>query len=90
MTHGHEKISNISASELVLKYGSQNHYNILLSGHLHSRFIKEDTEKFRKIICPSIFPGNNWSQGQGFSTQSGFLIISNNGNGKPKITDYSI
>lgn len=90
MSHGHEKISDQNASNLVLKYGSQNHYNILLSGHWHERRIKADGVQFRQIVCPSVFPGNNYSVGLGYDTCPGFLIIQNNGNGKAIVHDYPL
>lgn len=90
MSHGHEKLTDISGSQLVLKYGDQKSYNICLSGHWHERRIKEDTEILRKIVCPSLFPGNNYSVGLGYDTQAGFMIIHNNGKGKAVFHDYPV
>ncbi len=90
MSHGHEKLSDGNASTLVLKYGSQNHYNVLISGHWHERRIKADSEKFRQIVCPSVFPGNNFSVGLGYDTCAGFLIIENNGKGRAIVHDYPL
>jgi predicted phosphodiesterase len=90
MSHGHEKLTDITGSEMVLKYGEQHSYNVCLSGHWHERRIKEDTEILRKIVCPSLFPGNNYSVGLGYSTQAGFLIIHNNGKGKAVFHDYPV
>lgn len=91
MTHGHEKISNMNASELILEYGMQYKFNLLVSGHLHNRQIKNDSKNLRQIVLPSIIPGNNYSQGAGYSSaQSGFVIVKNNGFGKINLTDYSL
>lgn len=89
LSHGHEKYTD-HGFQLVLKYGSQRHFNVLLSGHWHERRIAKDNEFFRQIVCPSIFPGNNFSQSLGFSTNPGFLVLFNNGNGKLAVHDYSI
>lgn len=91
MSHGHEKISNMNAAELIINYGNQHKFNLLVSGHLHNRQIKGDNSKFRQIVCPSIIPGNNYSEGAGFGySQSGFLMARNNGFGKIILTDYSL
>lgn len=89
VSHGHEKFTD-NGAQLVLKYGSQRHYNVLLSGHWHERRIKGDNEFFRQIVCPSIFMGNNYSQGLGYSTVPGYLILFNIGNGKLAVHDYSL
>lgn len=91
MTHGHEKISNMNAAELILEYGAPYKFNLLVSGHLHNRQIKNDSKNLRQIVLPSIIPGNNYSQGAGYSSaQSGFVIVKNNGYGKINLTDYSL
>lgn len=89
VSHGHEKYTD-NGAQLVLKYGSQKHYNVLLSGHWHERRIKGDNEFFRQIVCPSIFMGNNYSQSLGYSTVPGYLILFNKGNGKLAVHDYSL
>jgi predicted phosphodiesterase len=89
LTHGDKKLTE-NASNLILKFGEQKMFNILLSGHWHERRIKSDTNEFRQLVCPSIFPGNNYSVDLGYSTQPGFLIIENNGKGKPNVYDISL
>lgn len=90
ITHGHHKISNINPAELILKYGEPNMFNIMVQGHWHERRVKRDSEMFRDLVCPSIMPGNRYSLNSGYSTSPGFLVIKNNGSGKPIVSDYSL
>lgn len=91
MTHGHFKLTDIHPAELILEYGDTASFNLLVSGHWHERRIKKDTERFRQIVCPSIFPGNDYSVNLGYSTAPGFIIAENNYfNGKPTVIDYSL
>lgn len=90
MSHGHLKLTDINPAELILEYGVPGQYNILVSGHWHERRIKKDSKNFRQIVCPSLFPGNNYSVNLGYSTQPGFITVENNGDGKPIVIDYSL
>lgn len=90
MSHGHLKLTNMQPAELILEYGDPYKFNILVSGHWHNRKILKDHKNFRQIVCPSLFPGNDYSVNLGVSSAPGFLMIENWGNGKPKILDYSL
>ena len=91
-THGHLGLSKQNGASMSWKYGIQGLFNLILQGHLHSRIIKpnDDGTDFRKIICPSIFSGNNYSEQGGWDGGSGFLTIEEMENGTPKITDYTL
>jgi predicted phosphodiesterase len=52
--------------------------------------VEMDDLKYRKIVVPAIFTGNFYSEGLGFSANSGFLITYNNGKGIPNVYDYSL
>ena len=54
------------------------------------QYVSCDEANYRKVNCPSIYTGNTWSERLGFSATSGFLIIENNGKGKPNVSDYSL
>ena len=91
MSHGDKRLTNLGAAQLILKYGDPFKFNLLISGHWHERRIKQDSENFRQIVCPSIFPGNDYSVDLGFDTAPGFLIVKNNNiNNKPTIIDIAI
>lgn len=90
MSHGHLRLSDMTPAELILEYGDPYKFNVLVSGHWHKRMIKKDNKNFRQIICPSVFPGNDYSIDLGVSSLPGYLIIENTGSGKPLIHDYSL
>lgn len=90
MSHGHLKLTDMNPAELILEYGNPFKYNLLASGHWHERRIKKDSKNFRQLVCPSLFPGNNYSVNLGYSTQPGFIVVENNGNDKPIIIDYAL
>jgi len=92
MSHGHLGITKDPAPSIAWKYGKQGMFNLVLQGHLHSRIIPKNNDgiDFRKIYCPPLFPGNQYSEDLGYSSSSGFLIIEPFKNGLPLIKDYSI
>lgn len=49
-----------------------------------------DECQYRKIVVPSIFTGNAYSEMLGYTTTPGFVIIENNGKGKPNVHDITI
>lgn len=90
MSHGHLKLTDITPAELILKYGDPTVFNLLVSGHWHNRKIKKDNRKFRQIVCPSLFPGNDYSENLGVGSLPGFLIVHKGLNDKVLIHDYSL
>lgn len=57
--------------------------------HLHTRKILADSMMYRVMHCPSMFTGNDYSKGLGFTTLSGFTFITIK-NGYPVVTDIPI
>lgn len=88
LLHGHTK-SVASSESLIHDYGNPNLFNLILSGHTHSRKTFLDTVKSRHVTIPSIYTGDEFSIRAGYSTMPGFLIIQNV-EGLPQITDASI
>lgn len=98
MTHGHHNLTKANIESLVWKYGKQGIYNVGLSGHLHNRGAKKKTsnenilydgDDCRWYVCPSIFPGNFYSERANFSGLSGFYHITNKNN-LPRVIDEPI
>lgn len=89
MSHGHLKLTDAGPADLILKYGKAGMFNLLASGHWHNRSIKKDTRTYRHIVCPSIFPGNDYSENLGADSIPGFIIVQSKNN-KPIIIDYSL
>lgn len=101
LTHGHHGLSKMGTKEICWEYGEQGKFNLISEGHLHSRFkrtavkknhlqIMDDAVDHRRIIHPSIFTGNFYSESNGWTTNAGFTIIEDNGSGKPNAFDYSL
>ena len=49
-----------------------------------------DDSTYRKIVVPSLFTGNWFSESLGFGGNAGFIISTNNGKGIPHIYDYTL
>lgn len=90
VTHGHLGESKKGGEKIVNEYGNSKMFNIILTGHLHSRIITTDSRKIRHIWCPSLFTGNEYSKQLGFSSTAGYLEIENNGKGFPIVTDITL
>ncbi len=52
--------------------------------------VSYDDSNYRKIVVPSLFTGNWFSESLGFGGNSGMIITENNGNGIPNAFDYSL
>lgn len=99
MTHGHLGFSSKDLGKVLFQYGKQGYYNVLLSGHLHTRrstqniistqTIMDDCADYRSIICPSLFTGNFYSESNGWTSTAGYLIIENRFN-KPLVVDIPL
>jgi len=88
LLHGHHGVTKNDIDSIVWKYGKQGMFNVIISGHLHKRDKKRKTEstiyyESNDVIwygCPSIFPGNFYSETGGWTGYSGFyqFIAKNN------------
>lgn len=92
MTHGHTGISKQALYKIVLDYGNQDYYNVILSGHVHTRKktqiihtkptqiegVAIDSVNYRGITIAPIFPGNYYSEALGYTSSPGFSIIESN------------
>lgn len=92
MTHGGKgNTGNDSkAKDLFYNYGDPACFTVLLTAHLHSRMIKLDSHNKRHLVVPSLFTGNPYSENLGFSSTAGFLQISNDGHGLPRVVDETL
>lgn len=99
ITHGHHGFSQKNIEKVILDYGIQGMFNVVIMGHLHSRKKKEtlvrvetiiqDSAKYRGYICPSLFTGNFYSEALGFSSTAGFFQFWNR-KGVPACLDLPI
>lgn len=90
LTHGHHMLSKKPTKNIVWDYGKQGMFNLLVEGHLHGFAIKDDSVDSMKVVCPPFFRGNFFSEALGYTSNSGFLIIENNGKGLPNIFHHSL
>lgn len=87
VTHGHHKMtSEKNINSYVRKRAIKGMFNLVLSGHLHSRKVWTDEKDARWVSCPSLFTGNLWSERMGWDVNPGFYIIYEQ-NKQPKIID---
>lgn len=104
--HGDKAMAGKDAAKILFEYGDNSKYNILMSGHLHTRktektykrqfytyetvqVVSMDDLNYRKLVLPPLFTGNHYSETLGFASNPGYVDITNNGNGRPIVTDYS-
>jgi len=103
LTHGHHSLSKKSTKQLCWDFGIQGNYNLICEGHLHSiiqklninqrdtyQTIKDDAVDHRRMNCPSFFTGNFFSESLGYTSESGFVIVEDNGKGIPNVFYYAI
>ena len=102
LNHSHLGLSVLSTEEICWKYGEKGIYNFVTEGHLHSRISKlsakqisnfktmiDDTIDCRRMICPSLFTGNTYSEHKGWSTSPGFIITEQSRRGTIDLYDIS-
>ena len=103
LTHGHHGISRLSTKDLCWTYGQQGIYNLITEGHLHAIIeklsvkkmtgtytIKDDAIDHRRIVAPSFFTGNSFSENLGYTSNSGFVTCRNNGKGVPHMMYWAL
>lgn len=100
--HGDKGISKKATEDILWKYGEKGCFNFIFEAHLHSiiekltaaqkknfKTIKDDSLDTRRMHCPSFFPGNYYSESLGYDSNAGYLLISDNGEGKPDVFMFS-
>ena len=103
LTHGHHGISKKTTKQLCWDYGVKGKFNLICEGHLHSiiqrlsivqrdslKTITDDAVDHRRMNCPSYFTGNFFSESLGYTSESGFLIVEDNGKGVPNVFNYAV
>lgn len=88
-THGHKKVIR-DGKQAVIDYGNSKLFNLIVSGHIHRRRVNEDERTFRWIVAPAVFSGNYYSESNAWNAPPGFLMIYNQGNGKPRVIDVGL
>jgi len=105
LSHGHLGMSKKDEYAMILEYGDQALYNVLMSGHFHSREVKKgrkvvrhlatnvvslEGSNFRKITVPPMVSGGAYSSSIGGYSTCGVTVIRNNGAGGVDHLDLSV
>jgi len=103
LTHGHHGISKKSTQQICWDYGTKGMFNLICEGHLHSNIerlavnkldsyhiVRDDSVDHRRMNVPSFFTGNSFSEYLGYTSSAGFLIVEDNGEGKPNVFNFSL
>jgi hypothetical protein len=104
LNHGHHYLTKkLTTKEICWTYGVKGNFNFVCEGHLHSRIekmtanrvqridrVQDDSNDSRRMIFPSFFTGNTYSEHGGWSTTPGFVVTESNGNKKPIVYDFPL
>jgi hypothetical protein len=104
LNHGHHYLTKkLTTKEICWTYGVKGNFNFVCEGHLHSRIekmtanrvqridrVQDDSNDSRRMIFPSFFTGNTYSENGGWSTTPGFVVTESNGNKKPIVYDFPL
>lgn len=101
--HGDKKLSSRPTTDIIWNYGTKGAYNFVFEGHLHSvigklsasqrnkfKTIQDDSIDYRRMHLPSFFTGNYYSETLGFTTNPGYVIVWDNGKGKPNVFNGTV
>jgi predicted phosphodiesterase len=78
LAHGDKKVIRKSSNGMdskILEYGDNKKFNVVLTGHLHSRGVNEDKVHCRWYSVPSVFSGNFYSEENGWNSRPGFFLV---------------
>lgn len=104
--HGDKLLSKRPTKAVIWDYGVKGIYNVVAEGHLHALIEKQavkKTDKAEELVITkdesvdcvrmklrSFFTGNTFSEHGGWTSNSGFSIMKNNGKGVPHIFHFAL
>lgn len=96
--HGDKVLSKRKTEDILWKYGKKGKFNMICEAHLHTNIerlsvaqvnkfdvVKDDGVDHRRMTLPAMFPGNYYSETLGFTSNPGYVIMNDNGYGKPEV-----
>lgn len=91
LSHGDKRVSNTQAPYQINNYGKNELYNLVLSAHEHALEIPKngDNSKFRRVKVSPFFSGNFYSESNGWTSQPGFEVFTNNGRGVAHMYNFN-
>lgn len=93
LQHGHNGNARGPVGNTLWEHGIKGRFNFILQGHLHSRQVKpnDDGADYRRIVCPSIFTGNDYSKKAGYSPSlAGVIAIEEDNRKLPYVHDKAL
>lgn len=90
LTHGDKRITKAQPSQLILEYGNQNMFNVMLNAHGHEELIHKNSVKFQARQVPPIFVPNKYALDNGWTSHSGFTVIESSERGGVNIQTYTV
>ncbi len=72
-SHGDLRLSK-DFHKMVSLYGNSSKYNLVIKGHLHTCKVNHDSSIGRDMNCLSLFTGNNYSEGEGYTSTPGYTL----------------
>lgn len=88
--HGDKRGNYRDKKNYFLDFGDLSKYNVLMTGHLHSRETGLDNHNRRWIQCPSVFSGNWHSKSMGYEAPPGFIMTYENRDGRLMVIDTTL
>lgn len=101
--HGDKVLSKRPTKDICWQYGKKGTFNFVFEAHLHSiieklsvnqldkkKITDDDGVDHRRMHLPSFFTGNYYSETLGFGSNAGYVIVSDNGRGKPNVSICSL
>lgn len=89
LTHGDKRLTKMSGSNFVLRFGDPSKFNCILSAHLHQKMLVEEEPSFTKRVVPPVASGSEYEYVSGWTANPGFLIVSEY-NGRVKFDEYPL
>jgi len=88
--HGHLPISKKNPAELVLDYGVQDMFNVIIQAHKHNQQIPKSTTKMMVHQIPSLVPANEFAERLGAHAPTGVVLYEANGLGSVDFKSVAI
>lgn len=90
ITHGDKKVAKKDANQMVLEFGDQDSFNVMLTAHKHDERIIENTVKFKSLQIPAIVPPNEYALDNGWTSSNGFVVLTANEAGNVDVHTHGL
>lgn len=90
ITHGDKRITKMEPAKMVLEYGDQNLFNLMLNAHGHSELIHDSSIRYQARQIPPVTVPNRYALDIGKSSPSGFVITEKSPRSGVEVYTYSL